>query len=283
MPPAIHTLGIIAGNRSLPLLFAREARAQGVQRLVAVAFEGETDPALAGLVDEAVWLAVGQLGRMLEAFRSRGVTKCVMLGQISPRNLFDLRPDLRALALLVRLKERNAQTIFGAISKELKQAGVELIEPTPWLQPMMPGRGFHLGPALSAAQQADVTFGFGKAKAVSQLEIGQTVVVKKGTVLAVEGFEGTDRCLARGGELAGPQGGAVAVKVARHGHDMRFDIPCVGRQTFETCVAAGIRVLAVEADRTLLLEREDCEKLIGRHRIALTAVGERSGDPAAAG
>jgi DUF1009 family protein len=266
---ADQPLGIIAGNRSLPLVFARQAREQGVKRLVAVAFEGETDPALAGLVDEIEWVRVGQLGRMLDAFISRGVTRCVMVGQIAPRNLFDLRPDLRAVAVLLKLKEKNARTIFTAIANELAKAGVALVEATPWLKPLMPGAEFRLGPAPSAPELADVRFGFGIAKAVSRLEVGQTVVVKRGSVLAVEGFEGTDKCLARGGELAGPRGGGVAVKVARAGHDMRFDIPCVGPKTLETCAAAGIRVLAVEAGSTLLLETAACEALTRQHRVTL--------------
>ena len=112
------TLGIIAGNRSLPLLFAKEARRQEVKRLVAIAFEGETDPALAALVDEIVWLRVGQLSKMLAAFTDRGVKHCVMVGQIAPRNLYDIRPDLRSLGVLLRLRKRNAHTIFGAIADE---------------------------------------------------------------------------------------------------------------------------------------------------------------------
>ena len=268
------TLGIIAGNRSLPLLLAREARRQGVKRLVAVAVEGETDPALASLVDDIVWLRVGQLSRMIAAFTARGVKQCVMAGQISPRNLFDLRPDLRAMGLLLRLRERNAHTIFGAIAEELKRDGVELIEATPWLAPLMPGVGFQLGPRLSDAQRADVEFGFRIAKEVSRLEIGQTVLVKEGTVLAVEAFEGTDKCLARGGQLAGTTGGAVAVKVAKERHDFRFDIPCLGPQTLETCAAARIAVLAFEAGRSLLLEQESCERLAREHRISVTTVGE---------
>ena len=167
-----------------------------------------------------------------------------MVGQIAPKNLFDLRPDLRAMGMLFRLKEKNAHTIFGAIADELKKDGVELIDATPWLTPLMPGRDFHLGPKLSAEQKADVEFGFKIAKEISRLEIGQTVVVKNGAVLAVEGFEGTDKCLARGGELAGKDGGAVAVKVAKEKHDLRFDIPCLGAKTIETCAAAGISVLA---------------------------------------
>ena len=138
----IDTLGIIAGNRSLPLVFARQARSMGVRRLVAVAFDGETDPQLAALVDEIVWLKVGQLSRMISALTSRGITRCVMVGQIAPKSIFDIRPDLRAMALLLKLREKNAHTVFGAIAKELKKEGVELIEATPWLQPLMPAAGF---------------------------------------------------------------------------------------------------------------------------------------------
>ena len=148
MNTAPASLGLIAGNRSLPLEFARQARAAGVKRLVAVAFENETDPALAPLVDDIVWLKVGQLSKMISAFTDRGVRQCVMAGQIAPKNLYDLRPDLRAMSLLFRLKEKNAHTIFGAIAGELKKEGVELIEATPWLKPLMPQTGFHLGPKL---------------------------------------------------------------------------------------------------------------------------------------
>jgi len=268
----IQTLGLIAGNRTLPLLLARQARTMGITRLVAVAFEGETDPAPAKLVDDIVWLRVGQLGKMIAAFTDRGVKQCVMAGQIAPKNLFDLRPDLRAVALLLRLKEKNAHTIFGGIAEELKKDGVELISALPWLQPLMAGPGFHLGRALSEAEAADVGFGFRIAKEVSRLEIGQTVVVKRGTVLAVEGFEGTDKALARGGELAGKEGGAVAVKVAKEQHDLRFDIPCVGPRTLEVCASNGVRVLAFECGRTLLLEQDEVERLVRQHGLTLLTV-----------
>jgi len=268
----LESLGLIAGNRSLPLEFARQARAAGVKRLVAVAFENETEPALAPLVDEIVWLKVGQLSKMISAFTSRGIRQCVMVGQIAPKNLFDLRPDLRAMGLWLRLPEKNAQTIFGAIGEELKKDGVELIDATPWLKPLMPPAGFRFGPPLSGAQRADVDFGFRIAKEVSRLEIGQTVVVKNGAVLAVEGFEGTDKCLARGGELAGKDGGAVAVKVAKSNHDMRFDIPCLGAGTMEVCAAAKISVLALEAGRTLLLEQKACEALAQKNKLVVVTV-----------
>src|SRR6266478_8354162 len=156
MTDSIESLGIIAGNRSLPIVFAQQARKMGVKKLVAVGFEGETNPDLASLVDEIAWLRVGQLSKLISAFTDRGVKHCVMVGQIAPKNLYDVRPDLRALGMLMRLKEKNAHTIFGAIADELKKDGVELIEGTPWLQPFMPSNGFLLGPKMSGEQQADV-------------------------------------------------------------------------------------------------------------------------------
>ncbi len=268
----MQELGLIAGNRALPLEFARQARSQGIKRLVAVAFEGETDPALAELVDEIVWLKVGQLSKMIAAFTSRGLKHCVMAGQIAPKNLYDVRPDLRAVGVLLRLKERNAHSIFGAIADELKKDGVELIEATPWLRPLMPGPDFCLGPRPSGEQRQDMSFGLRIAKEISRLEIGQTVVVKQGTVLAVEAFEGTDRCLLRSGELSGRDGGAVAVKVARESHDFRFDIPCLGLQTLEVCLQARIAVLALETSKTLLLEQQACAELARKNKISVATV-----------
>jgi DUF1009 family protein len=137
----------------------------------------------------------------------------------------------------------------------------------------MPSGEFRLGPALSAGQRADIAFGFRIAKEISRLEIGQMVVVKNGAVLAVEGFEGTDRCLLRGGELAGKDGGATAVKVAKASHDMRFDIPCLGPKTLEACAAAGISALGLESGKTLLLEQQACAELAKKNRISLVTVG----------
>jgi DUF1009 family protein len=264
--------GLIAGNGSLPLLFARQARAMGVRRLVAVAFEGETEPQLAELVDEITWVKVGQLSKMIAALKEHGARHCVMLGQIAPKHLFDLRPDFRAVAMLLRLKEKNAHTVFGAIIEELAKEGIEVVEASRWLRPLMAGPEFRLGPPLREQQTNDVQYGFRIAKAVSRLEIGQLVVVKDGTVLAVEGFEGTDKCLQRGGELAGPRGGAVAVKVAKAGHDMRFDVPCIGGKTVETCAAAGVSVLALEAGQNLVLDQDLLATLTKKHSISLVTV-----------
>ena len=244
----------------------------GARHVVAVAFEGETDPSIASLVDKVTWIRVGQLSKMISALTDQGVTRCVMLGQIAPKNLFDIRPDLRAMAVFLRLKEKNAHSIFGAIAEELKKDGIDLLDATPWLRPLMPGAGFRIGNAPTADQEEDIQFAFRIAKEISRLEIGQSVVVKNGTVLAVEGFEGTDKCLARGGELAGKEGGAIAVKVAKEKHDMRFDVPCIGPQTVETCVAARIAVLALEAGKTLVLEQDLVESKAKFHRLCITTV-----------
>ncbi len=268
----IQALGIIAGNRELPLLIAQEARRQGVPRIVAVAFRDETSPEIESLADDVDWLRVGQLAKLIKAFSRHDVRHCVMAGQIAPKNLFEFRPDLKTAAMLFRLKERNAHTIFGAIGDELAKGGVELVEALPWLGQAMPGQNFHLGPELRKPRRDDIALGRRLAKEVSRLDIGQIVVVKEGTVLAVEGFEGTDACLRRGGELAGPKGGAVAVKVAKENHDMRFDIPCIGRRTLESCAASKIAVLAVESSKTILLEREEVESLSQANGITVTTV-----------
>ncbi|OUV43581.1 MAG: hypothetical protein CBC62_01415 [Opitutia bacterium TMED102] len=253
-------------------MIAREARRLGMPRIVAVAFHNETSPEIEEVADEVEWLRVGQLSKLIKSFINRDVSHCVMAGQIAPKNLFDFRPDLKTAAMLFRLKERNAHTIFGAIGDELAKGGVTLIDALPWLGQAMPGEGFHLGPKLTKQQLEDVAFGARLAKEISRLEIGQSVVVKEGTVLAVEGFEGTDACLKRGGELAGPKGEAIAVKVARENHDMRFDIPCIGMRTLESCAASAIAVLAVESSKTILLEREEVESQCQAHGIAVTAV-----------
>ena len=179
--------------------------------------------------------------------------------------------------LSIRLKEKNAHAIFGAIADELKKDGVELIEATHRgsRRSCRANRIFCSSAKLSAEQRADVEFGFRTAaKEVSRLEIGQLVIVKNGTVLAVEGFVGTDICLALGGELAGKDGGAVAQKCGSpsRDHDMRFDIPCIGLQTLETCRASGVAVLALESGKTLLLEREACETLVKKNRLSLTTI-----------
>ncbi|MFH1477365.1 MAG: UDP-2,3-diacylglucosamine diphosphatase LpxI [Verrucomicrobiota bacterium] len=263
-------LGIIAGRGAYPRILAEGARKQGVRQVVAVAFCGETDPRLEKAADQVVWLHVGQLDAMLEAFRQHGITRAVMAGQIAPSNLFHVRLDSRALAILARLKNRNAKTIFGAIGDELRAIGIELLPAYRFMEDAMPAPGLLSRRALTERERLDVELGLQAAKATSALEIGQTVVVKEGVILAVEAFEGTDATLLRAGKLGGK--GAVVVKVARQGHDMRYDIPVIGLRTLAMLKKIKAAVLAVEARRTILLEKGQIIEEADKQKLAFIAV-----------
>jgi DUF1009 family protein len=252
----METLGIIAGNGDFPLILARAARQSG-HHTVASAFEGETNPDITQSADEVEWVRIGQLDKLIKVFTSRGVTRAIMAGGITPATLYkNLSLDFRMMMVAAKLKVRNAETIFGAVASELQKDGVEILDPRPFLGENVPPAGALTRGKPNSDQQDDITFGLKIAKAVSALDIGQTVVVKQGTVLAVEGFEGSDECIKRGGSLAGEKGGAVVVKVSKPNQDFRFDIPCIGRRTMESCLAGKVAVLAVEAGRTLLLDKE---------------------------
>ena len=268
----MDSLGIIAGNGEFPLVLAREARQQGMGQLVAVAFEGETDREFTKLVDDVEWIKIGQLSKLIQAFTSRGVKRAVMAGGITPANLFrNLSLDFRMVAVAARLKVRNAETIFGAIADELAKDGVELVDPREFLGDAVPREGCLTRSKPTKQQQEDIEFGLRIAKEISRLDIGQTVVVKEGTVLAVEGFEGTDECIRRGGALAGEKGGAVVIKVSKPNQDFRFDIPCIGLQTIESCATGKVAVLAVEAGSSLFLSK--VEVLRKADELGLRIVG----------
>jgi len=269
----MDSLGIIAGNGEFPLIFARSARQQGVARLVAAAFEGETNREIDKLVDEVEWIKLGQLDKLIKVFTSRGVSRAVMAGGITPANLFkNLRLDFRMMAVAARLRVRNAESIFGVIAEEMQKDGVELLDPRPFFGDAVPKAGCLTRHKPTREQQDDVDFGLRIAKEVSRLDIGQTVVVKRGTVLAVEGLEGTDECIRRGGALAGENGGAVVVKVSKPNQDFRFDIPCVGLRTIESCAAGKIAVLAVEAGSSLLLDKERILHEADEYGLCIAAV-----------
>jgi DUF1009 family protein len=262
-----ETLALIAGNGSYPFATLRGARAAGVKRVAAVAFENETNPDLAREVDDITWLRVGQLGKMLGFLKDSGARHAIMAGQIAPRNLFDLRPDLKALVLLAKLKERNAESIFAAIGMEMESIGVELLPATTFLDDALTRPGLIAGPRLSRREEMDVEFGFRIAKEVSRLNIGQTVVVKGGTVLAVEAFEGTNSAITRGGELGRKD--AVMIKVSKPKQDLRFDVPVVGPLTIDAAHQAKIRVIGVEAGKTLLLEPDRTRTLAAEKNISI--------------
>lgn len=267
--PTPDTLGIIAGNGVYPRLLAEAARRAGVKRIVAAAFHTETDDRLTGLVDDIEWIRVGQLGKLIAFFRQAGVAHAIMAGQIAPKNLFDLRPDWKMLLLLGRLKRRNAESIFAAIGDELARDGITLLSATSFLEDSLAPAGLIAGRKLTRREEDDVTFGFEIAHEVSRLDIGQTVIVKNGTVLAVEGFEGTNETIKRGGVLGGKN--AIMVKVSKPNQDMRFDVPVIGVATIEVAAEAHLRVISVEAARTLFLEKDAVIASAERANISIVA------------
>ena len=261
------TLGIIAGNGVYPRLLADSARKAGVKKVIAAAFSDETDSALTKHVDLIEWMRVGQLSRLLYFFRENRIHHAIMAGQIAPGNLFDLRPDWKALLLLARLKQRSAESIFAAIADELAKVEVDLLPATSFLEDYLAPVGLLAGPKLSAREQEDVDLGSKTAKEIARLDIGQTVIVKNGTVLAVEALEGTNEAIKRGGGLARKD--AVMVKVAKPNQDMRFDVPVIGVETMRIAEEVKVRVVALEAGKTLLLEKEAILELANRSNISI--------------
>ena len=268
----VKTLGIIAGRGSYPLMMAEAARQRGVERIMAVAFRGETDRRIANVVDHVVWAHVGQLQRMLDALQEHEATHAVLAGQLAPRNLFHLvYVDGLARGILRQLRHRNAHTIFGAVVEQIEKTGVEVLPANAFMEDLMPAAGLLTARAPSEQEGADIELGLKVAKTSGDLDIGQTVVIKEGTVLAVEAFEGTDQAIRRGGKLAGGPG-AVVVKVAKSGHDMRFDIPVIGLRTLKSLRKAKASALAIEAGRVILLDGDQLMEQANRQNLAIVAV-----------
>ncbi len=265
----LDILGIIAGNGVYPRLLADAARKAGIKKVIAAAFTNETDPVLAQHVDVIEWMRVGQLNRLLKFFNEHKVYHGIMAGQIAPKNLFDLRPDLKALLLLGKLKQRNAESIFAAIAGELARIGVDLLPATTFLEDSLAPTGLIAGPKLSRREEEDVDLGWKMAREIARLDIGQTVIVKNGTVVAVEAFEGTNDAIRRGGALA--REGAMMIKVAKPNQDMRFDVPVIGVETIRVAAEAKLRVIAVEAGKTLLLERNAIADLAVHSELSIIA------------
>ncbi|MDB4504300.1 UDP-2,3-diacylglucosamine diphosphatase LpxI [Akkermansiaceae bacterium] len=265
-----RTIGVIAGNGIYPETFITAAKKRGV-RLVVAAFKGETREGLAEEVDVLDWFRVGQLGGIIKYFKKNNVSEVIMVGQIAPRNLFDLWPDMRTLKVLHSVKQRNAESLFGGIATEFAKDGIELLPATTFLEDQMATEGDIFGPKLSERGREDVAYGFSVVKQTSALDIGQSIVVRHGTVLAVEAFEGTDACIKRGGELGNGKE-VTLVKVSKPDQDMRFDVPVVGPKTIESCREAGVKTIAVEAGKTLILGRDEVEKACREGKVSLVGV-----------
>jgi UDP-2,3-diacylglucosamine hydrolase len=241
------TLGLIAGKGTYPRLLAQSAKEQGVRKLVILAFRGETARETVKYADKTVWLRLGSLTELLDACRNHSLSKVVMAGQLTPTSLFRVRLDSAMRELLAGLAQKNAHSIFGAIVQKLESTGIAVLPASEYMESHMPAAGTLTRRAPDETELADIELGRKVAHATSGLEIGQTVVIKTGTILAVEAFEGTDQAILRAGKLGGP--GCVVVKVAKQGHDMRFDIPVIG-DAHAALNAAGSRRRAGGRSRT---------------------------------
>ncbi len=252
------------------MLCAREARAQGIQ-VVAVAHRGETDPGLEALVDHIKWIHLGQLGKLIKTFKKAEVQQVLFAGTITKVRIFkDVRPDLKALNLWRKLDRRLDDQILRAVASELESEGLEVIPSTALLPYLFAPNGPVTKNRPSKDQWKDIDFGWELAREIGRLDVGQCIVVKDRTILAVEAIEGTDQTILRGGRLGGP--GAVVVKVCKPNQDIRFDLPSVGVKTIENMREVRASVLAVQAGKTLMFDKDDLIDLAQRSNIAIVGI-----------
>lgn len=250
-------LGLIAGNGRFPFLVLDAARRAG-HDVTVIALREETFPDLADLAARPPaaplhWISLGQLGACVSLLQAAGVTRAVMAGQVRHTKLFaDIVPDPTLLGVLLRLKARNTDALIAGVADVLRDHGIELLDSTAFLAPLLAGDGVLTRRRPTAEEQADLDFGYRVADAVAGLDIGQTIAVRSAAVVAVEAMEGTDAVILRAGQLAGA--GVRVVKVAKPDQDMRFDVPVVGVSTIEAMRVAGATVLSVDAGKTLMID-----------------------------
>jgi UDP-2,3-diacylglucosamine hydrolase len=263
-------LGLIAGNGRFPIIFADNARKLGYH-VSAVAHEGETDPELANHVDRIHWIKIGQLNKLINAFKDDQVHQAVMLGGIKKTHVFTtVRPDFRTLALATRLALWKDDDILRELAKELEKEGITICESTFGLEGILAEEGTLTTRKPSEKEWEDVRYGWDVAYDIGRLDIGQCVVVKDRMVVAVEAVEGTDEAIKRGGQLA--KAGAVVVKRCKPQQDLRFDLPAVGPRTIDIMASVNASVLAVEAGRTILLDRDLMLEKAKAARIAVVGL-----------
>lgn len=267
----MEKIGLIAGNRKFPLLFAQEAKKRNYY-IVAIAVKKDTCARLKNLVDKIYWIGLAEFRRVPDIFKAEGIKKIVMAGQISPQRLFSREveesPDLQNL--LAGIKDKRADTIFGQIARNLEESGLELINSTAFIEDFLPKKGTLTKKAPDSRIWEDVYFGLDLAKAIASLDIGQTVAVKDKAIVAVEALEGTDNLIRRARKIS--RGGITIVKVSKPKQDLRFDIPVVGLNTIKNLAKAGARCLAIEAEKTLFIDQEEGIRLADRKGICIVSV-----------
>jgi len=263
-------LGLIAGNGAFPILLAQEARKRG-DRVILAALKEEADPILEKHADEITWLSIGQLGKIISFFKTHQVTHAVMAGQVKHTQLFkNIIPDLRAAKILAKAVNKKAESILSLVIQEFEAEGIQFLSSITYLEHWLCPEGVLTERRLSSDQEADIAFGAPLAKTIAGQDIGQTLVVKDKSVIAVEAMEGTDACIRRAGEVAGP--GCVIIKVARPKQDLRFDVPVVGLRTVQSASQSGARVLALEAGKTLLLDKDALIKEANASQLVITGL-----------
>jgi DUF1009 family protein len=268
-------LGLIAGNGRFPFLVAEAARRAG-RRVVAIAIREEADPTLAEHVDHTEWVGLGELGRCIKALHRAGAREAVMAGQVKHRQIFSsIRPDLKLLGVLARLAVKSTDSLIGGVAEVLEGEGIRLLSSTHFLGDDLAGEGAMTKRRPSRSQQQDIEYGEKVARHLAAMDLGQTVVVKDRAAVALEAMEGTDEVIRRAGRLAGP--GATVVKVAKPRQDMRFDVPVVGEGTIVAMVESGAEVLAVEAGRTLLIDRPTFMGRVAAAGICLWGIASAAG------
>lgn len=271
-------LGIIAGAGQFPLLVADAAKRMGME-VVAIGITGVSDPAMAGKAKRFEQFKLGQISKPIEVFKSEGITQAVMAGKVQHASLFGgVLPDLRAVKLLARLKDKRTDTILAAVAEEFAKDGIELLPSHAFLKDLLATPGPMTKRKPGAAEMADLELGWKAAKAVAGFDIGQSVVAGQGAIVAVEAMEGTDACVLRAGELVraqGSKGGIVVVKVAKPRQDFRYDLPVIGLETLVTLEKAGATALAIEAGKTLIFDKDDFLKRADAQRLAVVGMEER--------
>ncbi|VAX31895.1 UDP-2,3-diacylglucosamine pyrophosphatase [hydrothermal vent metagenome] len=248
-------IGIVSGKGELPCLLAREARRLGYY-VVMIALDPIAGP-MNGCADEVKRINVGKLGEIIKALKASGVQEAIMAGKVSKSLIYQgkITPDMRAVKLLFTLKDKKDDTILQAITDEIESEGIRMMRTTDFARDLLMPVGLLTRRKTTTAEDKDIAFGFGIAKEMGRVDIGQTVVVKGRAVMAVEAIEGTDEAIRRGGELAG--GGAVVVKVSKPRQDMRYDVPVVGLDTLRVMIEVKASVLAVEAGSALIIQRQE--------------------------
>ena len=265
-------IGIIAGGGQFPLLFAKAAHSQGL-KVYAAAHQGETDETLEDHVERLQWVKLGQLGKIIDFFKQEGVRKAVFIGSITKINIFrDVRPDLKGLGLWNKINIKQDDAILRAVADRLEKDGIEVVASTGYVPELLFPKGILTSKKPTKDQMSDIVFGWEIARSLGNLDIGQCVVVRNKTVLAVEAIEGTDAAIRRGGSLGKEK--AVVVKLRKLNQDLRFDLPAIGMKTIDTMKEVHASVLAVEAEYALFFDRESVIQAANNAGIVIVGIEE---------